>query len=91
MNIIFRTEDGTIPKSSVLLHGCNYEPALGKTPFGRLDISSISTQSAMKDSDIFEIEIYKDREMTKLIAVLADGVYISGGSLEPGNLINVSM
>ena len=41
LNIIFRTADGSIPKSSVLFHGCNYEPALGKTPFGRLDISSV--------------------------------------------------
>lgn len=43
MNIVFRTDDGLIPKSSVLLEGCNYDPALGKTPFGRLDITSIST------------------------------------------------
>lgn len=41
LNIVFRTADGTIPKSSVIFSGCNSGPSLGKTPFGRLDISSI--------------------------------------------------
>jgi hypothetical protein len=55
LNIVFRTADGTIPKSSVLFAGCNSESSLGKTPFGRLDITSISTQASLKDSDTFEI------------------------------------
>lgn len=41
LNIVLKTSDGSIPKSSVTFHGCNYQPALGKSPFGRLDISSI--------------------------------------------------
>lgn len=32
-----------ILKSSIFFEGCNFEPALGREPFGRLDISSIST------------------------------------------------
>ena len=84
MKIILRTDDGTIPKSSVLLQGCNYDPALGKTPFGRLDIASISTQVAKFDSQTFEIEIYKDAELTQLIAVLADGNLLSGDRIVAG-------
>ena len=75
----------------MLFHGCNYEPALGKTPFGRLDISSVETQHAIRDSDQFELEIYKDKELTKLIAVLAPGVIISTDELQPGTLSDVSI
>jgi hypothetical protein len=39
LNVIYRTQDGVVPKSSVLFNGCHYEPALGKTPFGSVDIT----------------------------------------------------
>ena len=67
LNIIFRN-GVDIPKSSVFFNGCNFEPALGREPFGRLDISYISTQAQLKDSDTFEIKIYKDEAKTMLIA-----------------------
>lgn len=51
LNIIYR--NASIPKSSVTFDGCHSEPALGKTPFGRLDISKIETQSQIKDSGTF--------------------------------------
>lgn len=68
LGVIYRTTDGKIPKSSVVFEGCNVDSALGKTPFGRIDITSIQSQSAMKDSETFEIQIFKDKEMTMLIA-----------------------
>jgi hypothetical protein len=36
LNIIYRTEDGKIPKSSVIFHGCNDPKALGKTSSGMI-------------------------------------------------------
>lgn len=59
LNIIF-TNGADIPKSSVFFQACNSEPALGREPFGRLDISYISTQDSVKDSDTFELRIWKD-------------------------------
>jgi hypothetical protein len=43
------------------------------------------------DSETFQIEIYQDRELTRKIAVLADGVIISSSQLKPGNLFGVSI
>ena len=78
LNIIIRN-DKDIPKSSVFFNGCNFEPALGREPFGRLDISYISTQAFVKDSDTFEIKIFKDEAKTMLIAQLEDGVVVKAG------------
>jgi hypothetical protein len=77
LNIIFRN-GADIPKSSVFFQGCSFEPALGREPFGRLDVSYISTQAAIKDSDFFEIKIWKDQNRTMLIAELEEGVVVRG-------------
>lgn len=77
LNIIFRN-GADIPKSSVFFQGCSFEPALGREPFGRLDVSFISTQSSIKDSDFFEIKIWKDQNRTMLIAELEEGVVVKG-------------
>jgi hypothetical protein len=59
--LIITTKNGAdIPKSSILFNGCFELSALGPGPFGRLDIKYISTQSSLKDSEPFEIKIYKD-------------------------------
>jgi len=80
LNIIFRN-DADIPKSSVFFQGCFYEPALGREPFGRLDVSYISTQTSIKDSDTFEVRIWKDEAQTMLIAELEDGVVVKGDAI----------
>lgn len=76
IDVIYRTEDGSIPKSSVVFRGCWEESSLGENPYGRIDISEIQTQKNVKDSDNFELTIYKDRELTQVIAVLADGAIL---------------
>lgn len=47
---------------------------MGTAPSGRLSIDDIRTQAMLKDSDTFELFIYKDKEMTKLMAQLEYGV-----------------
>ena len=76
IDVIYRTEDGSIPKSSVVFRGCWEESSLGENPYGRIDISEIQTQKNVKDSDNFELTIYKDKELTQVIAVLADGAIL---------------
>jgi hypothetical protein len=49
------------------------------------------TQKAKKDSQTFELTIYKDKEMTKKIAVLADGNLLSANQVNPGNLTDVTI
>lgn len=71
--------------------GCNLESALGKTPFGRIDISDIQTQTAIKDSGNFEIEIYKDQQLTQLIAKLAPGAILPASNVQPGTLTNMKL
>ena len=90
INIIFRN-GADIPKSSVFFNGCNFEPALGREPFGRLDISYISTQAQLKDSDTFEIKIFKDEAKTMLIAELEDGVVVKAGAIQPGAITGMSI
>jgi hypothetical protein len=60
----------TEPRTSVKFFGCNQDSSLGATPFGRAIISEITTQKAVKDSDDFGLEIWKDEDMTMAIAVL---------------------
>ena len=43
------------------------------------------------DSETLQVEIYQDRELTRKIAVLGDGVIISSSQLKPGNLFGVSI
>ena len=90
INIIFRN-GVDIPKSSVFFNGCNFEPALGREPFGRLDFSYISTQAQLKDSDTFEIKIFKDEAKTMLIAELEDGVVVKAGAIQPGTITGMSI
>lgn len=78
-------------KTSLLFHGCNSLQELGSTPSGRLYISSLKTQDAIKDSGTFGISIYKDLAMTKLIAKLVDGVRITASQLKPGLLSAISI
>lgn len=49
---------------AVVLHGCNDENSLGEAPSGRLIYSSFAMPRAVMNSDAFEIEIYKDQQLT---------------------------
>jgi hypothetical protein len=62
-----------------MFDGCKSVSGLGVEPFGSLQIANISTPMSMKDTDSFEIYIYKDFEKTKLISSLADGLILVGG------------
>jgi len=53
-------EDSPLGKDSIVFPGCNDVASLGKTPFGRIDVDEIRTQTSMKDSGTFELFIYKD-------------------------------
>jgi len=43
INTIPRTEDGQIPKTAIVFNGCNSVEALGRSPSGRIYVSSIQT------------------------------------------------
>jgi len=51
----------------------------------------ITTQKAVKDSDDFSLEIWKDEDMTMAIAVLEPGVKIYATSLSPGFLYSLEI
>jgi hypothetical protein len=53
-------------------------------------VSNVSTPKALKDSETFEIKIYKDQAKTKLIAELAEGKFLPGANLRPGSLTDVT-
>jgi hypothetical protein len=61
-------------KVSISFMGCQDKSRMGTAPSGRLSIDDIRTQAMLKDSDTFELFIYKDKEMTKLMAQLEYGV-----------------
>jgi hypothetical protein len=44
-----------------VFNGCNRVEELGRSPSGRIYVSSIQTQEAIMDSGTFEISIYKDK------------------------------
>jgi len=46
---------------------------------------------AVKDSEPFNIAIYKDEELTQLIASMTDGVRIEKANITPGKLTSVSI
>jgi hypothetical protein len=46
---------------------------------------------AVKSSEPFNIQIYKDEELTKLIATMTDGVRIEKTNITPGKLTEVSI
>lgn len=48
------------PRNYVVLNGCNDDNSLGESPSGRLIYSKFAMPRAKKDSDPFDIEIYKD-------------------------------
>ena len=50
MTIILKN-NSTIPKSSVFFKGCMDNNTLGKEPFGRLNVDTISTQDSVRDSE----------------------------------------
>lgn len=46
---------------------------------------------AVKDSEPFNVEIYKDAALTQLIARMTDGVIIDATNISPGVLKNVEV
>lgn len=66
--------------------GCYELESLGEQPSGRLEIRMIRTQTSMKDSENFEIELFKDEALSLKMAELQSGSFLSGASLNPGLL-----
>lgn len=82
------TED---PRISVVFFGCNQDASLGAQPFGSAMISDITTQKAIKDSDDFGLEIYKDEDLTQKIAVMEAGVFVPAATMSPGFLYDLEL
>lgn len=90
LNVTYR--DGvSIKKSSIFFKGCQSVSGLGVQPFGSLQVSNVSTPNSLKDSETFEIRIYKDQAKTKLIAKLGEGKFLPAANLRPGELRNVKL
>lgn len=79
------------PRQSVVFYGCNEDSSLGSTPFGRAIVSDITTQKALKDSDSFGLEIFKDEDLTQYIAILEVGPKVLADDLEPGSVYGMSV
>lgn len=89
-NIIVIQRNGSTPMSLVF-NGCQSIDSIGATPFGSLQLASLRTQVALKDSGFIGMNIYKDIGMTQLIATLATGLFIPMGDLQPGLIFGVSI
>ena len=91
IEILSYTPDDTLVKDgievtyrSVVIEGCQMEEKVGFSPQGSLNIWSISTPIAIKESDSFYVEIYKDETLESMIAKIESGKYISVDQLQPG-------
>jgi hypothetical protein len=51
----------------------------------------MTTPKAVKDSESFGLEIWKDEDMTQAIAILDDGVKIYSPTLSPGFLTGMKI
>jgi hypothetical protein len=76
---------------SLVFNGCQSIDSIGATPFGSLQLASLRTQVALKDSGFIGMNIYKDIAMTQLIATLAPGLFIPMGDIQPGLLFGASI
>ena len=83
--------DSSVTKSSVVMSGCHLDSSLGENPYGRLDISEIQSQFSVRDSDNFEITIYKDYDLTQRIAVLEAGAILTAQNIVPGALQDLTI
>jgi hypothetical protein len=79
------------PRSYVILNGCNDQNSLGEAPSGRLIYSNFAMPRAKKDSEPFDIEIYKDNMLTQLIVKMSAGVRILENNISPGPLTDVTL
>ena len=73
-------------KVSISFSGCQDKRKMGAAPTGRLAIDDVRTQAMLKDSDTFEFFIYKDKEMTQLMAQLEKGVSLLASQMRPAVL-----
>ena len=71
---------------SLVLPACKLDDFVGYSPTGGLEVSSISTPVAIKDSKKFKVEIYKDSALTNMIAKIQTGQYIRFNDLKPGKV-----
>jgi len=71
---------------------CFRANSLGPSPQGRLQISTIRTPIARRDSGAFDFKIYKDSAYTSLIVALQKpGVIIKAADLAPGKVTNIKI
>lgn len=78
--------DSIDPRPISIFHGCHDTSSLGESPSGRMMYSQISMPRAKKETEPFDIEIYKDKEMTKKIVEMSVGVRIPAENINPGPL-----
>lgn len=71
---------------SLVIPACMLKDFVGYSPTGGLEVSTISTPVAIKDSKKFKVEIYKDSALEYMIAKIETGQYISFNDLKPGKV-----
>lgn len=78
-------------RAYIVLNGCQDTNALGEAPSGRMVYTEFAMPRAVKDSEPFNIEIYKDEDLKYLIAEMTDGVRITKKSIKEGPLTGVTI
>ena len=71
--------------------GCFENGNLGLEPSGRIFVNTLKTQKAVYDSSEFHFEVYKDFELTQMIAKLEPGSRLFNTEVKPGILSNLAM
>ena len=69
---------------SVVIPACRLEEWVGFSPQGSLFVKSIGTPPAIKNSEPFRVEIYKDENLQYMLAKIKNGRYIRFDQLKPG-------
>ncbi len=83
-NDVLERDGEEVAYRSIVIEACTLEDKLGFSPQGSLRISDVSTPIAIKTSDVFFVEIYKDEALESMIAKIKSGAYIDASQLQAG-------
>jgi hypothetical protein len=87
--MIWNTDD--TPSPSITFRGCNEYNGIGLEPFGRLMINTMTTPGAKKDSGFFKLQVFKDEELSMMIAYQDEGGYVKAENLESGVIAELAI
>jgi len=88
-NMVYNPLDS--PSPSITWKGCNDFNGVGLESYGRLLVSQFSTPGQIKDSGDFKVFIYKDEQLTQLIAFQEKGGKILAADLQPGTVSQIKI